>query len=173
MIEVQVHAVLASLAGPQRIVLLREKASPRYLPIWIGSFEAEAIAIRLQGVEMPRPLTHDLMLNLLRLLGMRLEAVQVTQLRDDTFYARLIIVSGDARRYDVDARPSDAIALAVRAGAPIFVHEQVMELAGIVEEPSVYAPPIPSFLEPEDLEGLDVYRDFLSTLDLDKLAPSD
>ncbi len=172
MIEVEVHAVLVSLVGPPRVVLLREKASPRFLPIWIGAFEAEAIAMHLQGVEMPRPLTHDLTVNLLRHLEARLESVEVTELRDDTFYARLNLVT-PKQRLSVDARPSDAIALAVRAGVPIYVAETVMELAGIVEEPSVHALPVPEFLAGEAGEDLDVYRDFLSTLDLDKLAPSD
>ncbi len=172
MIEVEIHAVLVSLVGPPRLVLLREKASPRFLPIWIGAFEAEAIAMHLQGLETPRPLTHDLMVNLLRDLSARLESVEVTQLKDDTFYARLNLVTPE-KRLSVDARPSDAMALAVRVGVPIYVAESVMEMAGIVSEPSLYSPPIPSVLEAEDLEGLDVYRDFLSTLDLDKLAPSD
>lgn len=172
MIEVEVHAVLVSLISPARIVLLREKASPRFLPIWIGAFEAEAIAMHLQGVKVERPMTHDLMVNLLREFSATLKSVEVTDLHDDTFYARLNVVTG-TQVHSVDARPSDAIALAVRVGVPIYVHERVMEMAGTVETPSIYAPPIPSVLEAGDVEGLDVYRDFLSTLDLDKLAPSD
>jgi len=113
-----------------------------------------------------------LMVNLLRHLDARLESVEVTELRDDTFYARLNLVTAK-QRLSVDARPSDAIALAVRIGVPIYVAETVMELAGIVEEPAVYALPVPEFLAGEPGEDLDVYRDFLSTLDLDKLAPSD
>lgn len=131
MIEVELVGVRVELPANQPIVLLKEKAGERYLPIWIGAVEATAIAFALQGVETPRPLTHDLIVDVLEDLGVSLDAVHVTELRDGTFYAELLLVrNGDTHR--VSSRPSDAIAIASRFEAvPIFAAEDVMDEAGL------------------------------------------
>ncbi|HEX2029662.1 MAG TPA: bifunctional nuclease family protein, partial [Nitriliruptorales bacterium] len=107
MIEVELVGVRVELPANQPIVLLKEKTGPRYLPIWIGAVEATAIAFALQGVETPRPLTHDLFVDVLEDLGVRLESVHVTELREGTFYAELHFVQ-NGRNHTVSSRPSDA-----------------------------------------------------------------
>jgi uncharacterized protein len=134
-IEVELVGVRVELPANQPIVLLKEKTGSRYLPIWIGAVEATAIAFALQGVETPRPLTHDLMVNVLQGLQVQLEAVHVTELRDGTFYAELRL-SRDGESYSVSSRPSDAIAIASRLDeVPIFAAETVMDEAGLEIEP--------------------------------------
>ena len=129
MIEVTVDRIQVNLVSQSRVVILRETNGNRFLPIWIGQFEAEAIAMFLQEVEAVRPMTHDLLKNVLQGLGAVLERVEIHDLRDDVFYARLMIRSGD-QQIEVDSRPSDGLALAIRVHAPIFVAEAVMERAG-------------------------------------------
>ncbi|MGH3440721.1 MAG: bifunctional nuclease family protein [Nitriliruptorales bacterium] len=135
MIEVELVGVRVELPANQPIVLLKEKTGTRYLPIWIGAVEATAIAFALQGVETPRPLTHDLLVDVLEDLGIQLEAVHVTELREGTFYAELQLVQNGSR-HTVSSRPSDAIAIASRfESVPIFASEDVMTEAGLeIEE---------------------------------------
>src|SRR3970040_2058629 len=114
----------------QRVVILKEKESAHYLPIWIGPAEADAIAVRLQEVAVARPLTHDLLRSILDALGASIEYVLVNDLANDTFFAR-IMLNVDGKSMEIDSRPSDAIALAVRAQAPIFADESVLEKAGV------------------------------------------
>lgn len=131
MIEVELVGVRVELPANQPIVLLKEKVGTRYLPIWIGAVEATAIAFALQGVETPRPLTHDLIVDLLADLGVQLASVHVTELRDGTFFAELHLVR-DGDTYAVSSRPSDAIAIASRLDdVPIYAAEDVMEEAGL------------------------------------------
>ncbi len=131
MIEMELVGVRVELPANQPIVLLKEKSGSRYLPIWIGAVEATAIAFALQGVDTPRPLTHDLMVDVMGELGVELDAVHVTELRDGTFYAELHLHLGEDH-YVVSARPSDAIALASRLEeVPIFGAEDVLEEAGL------------------------------------------
>ena len=131
MIEVELVGVRVELPANQPIVLLKEKTGTRYLPIWIGAVEATAIAFALQGVETPRPLTHDLLVDMLEELRVRLDAVHVTELREGTFYAELRFVQ-NGRAFSVSSRPSDAIAIASRLDeVPIFASEDVMEEAGL------------------------------------------
>ncbi|MBW3662954.1 MAG: bifunctional nuclease family protein [Actinobacteria bacterium] len=131
MIELELVGVRVELPANQPIVLLKEKTGSRYLPIWIGAVEATAIAFALQGVETPRPLTHDLFVDVMEQLGVQLEAVHVTELREGTFYAELHLSQGE-RSYTISSRPSDAIALASRLDAvPIFGAEDVLEEAGL------------------------------------------
>jgi uncharacterized protein len=131
-IEMELVGVRVELPANQPIVLLKERSGTRYLPIWIGAVEATAIAFALQGVETPRPLTHDLFVQVLRDLGADLSAVHVTELRDGTFYAELHLAGADGKSTVVSARPSDAIALASRLGdVPIFGAEAVLEEAGL------------------------------------------
>jgi uncharacterized protein len=130
-IEMELVGVRVELPANQPIVLLKERTGSRYLPIWIGAVEATAIAFALQGVETPRPLTHDLFVEVMRDLGAELSAVHVTELRDGTFYAELHLTHG-GRTTTVSARPSDAIALASRLeDVPIFGAESVLDEAGL------------------------------------------
>lgn len=163
MIEVSVYAVLYSLLSRYRIVLLKELQGERYLPIWIGQYESEAIAMRLQGTSVPRPLTHDLLLNVIVELGGVIQHILINDLSDSTFYAR-IAIERDGELQLVDSRPSDAIALAVRASVPIYVEESVLEKAGIVPSPEIRLGVTP------DEDKLDAFRDFLDSLDLDDLG---
>lgn len=126
--QLDVVGVRVEMPSSQPILLLREVDGERYLPIWIGAGEATAIAFAQQGVAPPRPLTHDLMRNLLEALGSQLTQVKITELRDGVFYADLVLDSG----VEVSARPSDAVALALRTGSPIYGAEPVLDEAGIV-----------------------------------------
>ncbi len=131
MIEMELVGVRVELPANQPIVLLKEREGTRYLPIWIGAVEATAIAFALQGVETPRPLTHDLFVDVLGELSVELVAVHVTALRDGTFYAELKLLR-DGEPHTVSARPSDAIALAARLGeVPILSAEEVLDEAGL------------------------------------------
>jgi bifunctional DNase/RNase len=155
-----------------RVVVLKEIDSDRYLPIWIGPFEADAITIQLQGVQVARPLTHDLLKSMIDQMGAKISHVMVSELKNDTFYAR-IVMDIDGKSMEVDARPSDAIALAVRVSAPLFVAEEVMEAASIVPEESLDEAELEADAEPiseEEEEKLAVFRDFIDELDLDDLG---
>lgn len=173
MIEVVIDSVRVSLTNQQRIVVLREVNAERYLPIWIGPYEAEAITIALQEIEVARPQTHDLLKNILNTMNARLVRVEVVALKDDVFFGSLVIES-NGQVTDVDSRPSDALALAVRYNVPILVAKDVMESAGIIpehdiqtqpEEPSSAAPQ-----EPPSEERLSVFEDFLQNLKMDDLS---
>jgi bifunctional DNase/RNase len=174
MIEVTVGKIQVNLVSQNRVVILREVGGDRFLPIWIGQFEAEAIAMCLQEVEAVRPMTHDLLKNLVAGLGATLERVEIHDLRDDVFYARLVLMAND-RRIEVDSRPSDGIALAVRAHAPIFVAEAVMEHAGTKPEPDIREQGTGA--EPEGGETaddhLDIFKDFIQGLGDDEPHPDD
>ncbi len=164
MIEVVIDSVRASLMSPHRMVILREPDQNRYLPIWIGGYEADAITIELLGRTVPRPQTHDLLKLVIDAMGARVSHVLVNDLRDDTFFAR-IVMDQNGRKVEVDSRPSDAIALAVRVKASIFVADSVMERAGIVPEEG-----LSEFVEGQELasgEDLSAFRDFVESLDLD------
>jgi hypothetical protein len=175
MIEMIIDSLRSSMMGYQRVVILKEKEEQRYLPIWIGSAEADAIAVKLQNVVAPRPLTHDLVCNVLNALGANVSFVVVNDLRDDTFYARITLNVG-GRELGLDSRPSDAIAIAVRAGAPIYVEESILDRAGIIIDQET-GRPIPANsqvgkhhkegkVSEEELKGLAAFSDFINTLDL-------
>src|SRR5207244_516055 len=125
MVEVTIDSVRVSLVSQYRLVVLKESGVERYLPIWIGTFEAEAITLQRQGVEVPRPLTHDLVKKLITTLGAHVSHIVVTDLRQETFYAN-IVMDVNGRRMEIDCRPSDAINVAVRCNVKIFVSESVM-----------------------------------------------
>lgn len=169
MIEVFVESIRVNMANYKRVVMLKEKGSSRYLPIWIGHFEADAIAIPMQKVPVSRPLTHDLLRETIKTLGANLEKVIINDLADETFYARLVLDRG-GDVLEIDARPSDAIALAIRAEVPIFVEERVIESAGMVfdgdEEGEKEVKPGEEST-PIDEEKLSVFRQFINTLDVD------
>jgi bifunctional DNase/RNase len=142
-----------------------ETAGTRFLPIWIGQFEAEAIAMFLQEVEAVRPMTHDLLKNVLAGLGATLERLEIHDLQDDVFYARLILRSGK-EQVEVDSRPSDGIALAVRAHAPIFVADEVMERAGTAPEADIREKGEGAAADDDSPDKrLDVFKDFINKLD--------
>ncbi len=127
-IEVRIRGLMMDPSTNMPIVVLKDVASETVMPIWVGSFEANAIFIEIEKVEAPRPMTHDLLRNMIRHLNAELERVVITELRDSTFLAVLWLRQGD-EAVTIDARPSDAIALALRADCPIFVSEQVMQAA--------------------------------------------
>ncbi|MFP5298145.1 MAG: bifunctional nuclease family protein [Actinomycetota bacterium] len=130
MVELSLVGVRVELPSNQPIVLLKEVEGDRYLPIWIGAVEATAIAFALQGIETPRPMTHDLMRDILRETEVEVESVTISELNDQTFFAN-IRMRRNGTSIDVSSRPSDAIALAVRLGTPIFGAEEVLDQAGI------------------------------------------
>ncbi|NUM43932.1 MAG: bifunctional nuclease family protein [Anaerolineales bacterium] len=172
MVEVTIDSIRVSLMSQQRIVILREAQTERYLPIWIGPYEAEAITIALQEVEVSRPLTHDLLNNVFRTLEARILRVEVTALRDEVYYGN-IVVEVNGKKLNVDSRPSDALALAVRAHVPILVSYGVMESAGIIPEENLEEQPAeaeaPRYTSPEAEEEIEerlsVFEDFLNQLD--------
>jgi bifunctional DNase/RNase len=127
-IEVRIRGLMMDQSTNMPIVVLKDVATETVMPIWVGIFEANAIAIEIEKVSAPRPMTHDLTINLIRHLNARLERVVITELKDDTFLATLWLRQGD-EPLTIDARPSDAIALALRSDCPIYVSEQVMQNA--------------------------------------------
>ena len=179
MVEVVIDSVRVSLTNQQRIVVLREANTERYLPIWIGPYEAEAITIALQEIEVARPQTHDLLKNILSTLNARLLRIEVVSLKEDVFYGNLV-VEVDGRTVYVDSRPSDALALAARAHVPILVSREVMDSAGVIPEEDLQnqrqaptTPARPVGREEPDIETsserLSVFEDFLQNLDLDNM----
>ncbi len=153
LVEVVVESVRVHMLSSQHVVLLKETGRERYLPIWIGPWEANAIATRLQGVTPERPFTHDLFATALAELGVKLQRVIVSSLSDETFHATLELELG-GRTYAIDARPSDALALAVRTGVRIFAATDVIDRAGVEPESQVD-------------EKLEVFREFVNSLDVD------
>ena len=154
MIELSLVGVRVELPSNQPIVLLKESTGERYLPIWIGAVEATAIAFALQGIETPRPMTHDLLRDILTESDISVDRVVISELVDQTFYAT-IRMSADGKTTEVSSRPSDAIALAVRINAPIFAAEEVLEQAGIE-------------LKDEEETEVQKFREFL-----DQVTPED
>ncbi len=155
--QMQIYGVSFDMVGKQPIVLLKTVDSNRFLPIWIGHPEAAAILMKLQGAQTPRPMTHDLLSDLLESVDVMCEKVSVTELRDNTFYAS-ITISVNGSEIEIDSRPSDAIALAVRCQAPIFAAEEVIEESSIEFEHEV-----------EDQEEVvERFKDFL-----DEVTPED
>ena len=130
-IEMVIDSIRVSLMNYQRVAVLKEKEGERYLPIWIGPAEADAIAVKIQGTHVPRPLTHDFVNTVIDTLGATVKSTVVSDLRKDTFYAKVVLNRG-GEEIEIDCRPSDALALAVRTDAPIFVNEKIMNRAGIL-----------------------------------------
>ncbi len=169
MVEMVVESIRVSLTNYQRVVILKEKSCDRYLPIWIGPAEADAIAVQLQEIAVARPLTHDLLRSIIDAMGATVNSIIVNDLANDTFYAR-IVLSVDGQQMDIDSRPSDAIALAVRVKVPIFAEESVLDKAGIYldrvregegEERGTAA------VDEQELQGMSAFRDFINSLDLE------
>jgi uncharacterized protein len=153
LVEVVVESVRVHMLSSQHVVLLKEAGRDRYLPIWIGPWEANAIATRLQGVAPERPMTHDLFVSTLGALGAKLRRVIISSLAEETYHATLE-VELDGRTIEIDARPSDSLALAVRTGVPVFASEAVLDKAGVEPDHQVD-------------EKLEVFREFVNSLDMD------
>jgi bifunctional DNase/RNase len=167
MIEMTIDSIRMSLMNYQRVVILKERDGERYLPIWIGPAEADSIAIKLQDVKVPRPMTHDLLCSAIEALGATVSSIIVSELRNDTFYAR-ILLTVDGKDMEIDSRPSDAIALAVRVEVPIYTNESVLDKAGIL----LPADGQQGELSDDDLGRLTPFKDFIDTLNLDDLGRS-
>ena len=175
MLEMVIDSIRVSLMTYQRVVILKEKESDRYLPIWIGPSEADSIAVKLQNVSVPRPLTHDLLTSVINSLGAVVSQIVVSDLENDTFFAK-VVLQANGTTMEVDARPSDAIALAVRAQAPIYVEEGVLSKAGILLDKETGKPIIPEDgsgkkreVTEEELKRLSAFKDFIDQLDMDDL----
>ena len=177
MIEMTIDSIRVSLMNYQRVVILKEKMAERYLPIWIGPAEADAIAVKLQGVNVPRPLTHDLLGLVIDSLGANINSIIVSDLKNDTFYAKLIL-NTNGGEMEVDCRPSDALALAVRVEVPIYAEEAVLDKAGILLDEET-GKPIQDETEKgegssqgkkvseEEKRRMSAFYDFINTLDLE------
>lgn len=177
MTEMVIDSIRVNIVNyQQRVVILKVKETNRFLPIWIGSSEADSIALKLQDIPVARPLTHDLLQSTIATLGATVSRIVVSDLTDDTFFAK-IVLQVDGASLEVDSRPSDALALAVRTEAPIFAHDEVIERAAVQmdeegnpvsnqeeEEES------PQPLREEELRSLSAFTDFVSTLDLDDIG---
>lgn len=174
MVEVVIDSVRVSLMSPQRVVVLRQTDVERYLAIWVGPFEAEAITVALQEVETSRPLTHELLKNVFGLFDAKILRIEIVALKEDYFIGN-IVARADERVVDIDARPSDAIALAVRAHIPVLVSQDVMDEAGIVPERDMQSDtpppkrvddtrPVEPHPDIENEKNLDVFENFLKKL---------
>jgi len=160
LIEMVVESVRVHMLSSQHVVILKESERDRYLPIWIGPSEANAIAMRLQGLSADRPLTHDLMVNVLSALGSSLSRVVVTHVVDGTYHARVYLETSSGDETEVDSRTSDAIAVAVRTGSPIYADERVLDEAGVEPDSTEEG-------TAEEEERLAVFREFVNSLDVD------
>jgi uncharacterized protein len=170
MIEVTIASIRVSLMSQNRIVELREEGGDRILPIWIGPFEAESITLQLQSVDVPRPLTHDLLKSVIETLGGEVLHILISGLEKSTYFARIVLdVDGDTM--EIDSRPSDAIALAVRVNAPIYVADDVMDQAGLrpEEEVRLSDQEAQGGDQPAGDEDLGAFKDLIEGLDLDTL----
>ena len=180
MVEMTIDSIRVSLMNYQRVVILKEKDADRYLPIWIGPAEADAIAVKLQDVAVPRPLTHDLLGNVIAQLGGSVQSVIVNDLMNDTFFAKIILKVG-GNSMEIDSRPRDALALAVRAKAPIFAEESVLAKAAIfldketgkpvtASEAAQAAGEKPKQVDEAELKRMSAFREFIDSLDLSDLG---
>lgn len=171
MLEMSIDSIRVSLTNYRRVVILKVKDADRYLPIWIGPAEADAIALKLQDLSVPRPLTHDLLDSVITSLGAQVNHILVSDLTEDTFFAK-IVLSHKGGKTEIDSRPSDAIALAVRTQAPIYASQSVVDKAGVHMDSEGRAS-IPEDraeesegVSEEELERLSAFTDFVDDLDL-------
>lgn len=178
MIEVMIDSIRVHLMAPQRVVVLKQTDAERYLTIWVGPYEAEAITVALQEVEMARPLTHDLLKNIFNAFNARVIRVEIVKLQDEIFYGN-IVAETDGRELQIDSRPSDAIAIAVRAHVPILVNANVMDSAAQSPELDMPEGPPPARREgpgsgsDEGSDRLSVFKDFIEKLDIDNMDDKD
>jgi len=182
--ELVIDSIRVSLLNHQRVVILKQKDIDRYLPIWIGPPEADAIAVRLQEISVPRPLTHDLLHNAIKDLGGTIDSIVVSSMENDTYYATIVVRQGD-KTVEIDARPSDALALAVRAGVQIFAAPEVMEKCGVrldkdsglavvgEGDPHGHVGEAGGPVGEEERENLSAFADFIESLDLGDMDKGD
>jgi uncharacterized protein len=182
LVDMVIESVRVHMLSNRHVVILKDPIGDRYLPIWIGAWEASAIAMRLQGLTAERPLTHDLFAATLEQLGVRIERVVISDLADETYHAR-IYLERDGLEVEVDARPSDALALAVRVESPIFAAEEILDQAGLAADPDEAEPegegeeaepgsgrprlPLESVGGESSDPRLDMFRDFINSLEVD------
>jgi bifunctional DNase/RNase len=187
LVEMVIESVRVHMLSNRHVVILKDPEGDRYLPIWIGAWEASAIAMRLQGLSAERPLTHDLFAAALDRLGVRVERVVINELTDETYHAR-IHLERDGVQVEVDARPSDALALAVRAEVPIFAADEVLAQAALAADPDEEAvadddegdddaeagerprrrkTPLEQVGNAPADPRLDMFRDFINSLEVD------
>jgi bifunctional DNase/RNase len=159
MVRMEIYGVSFDLVGKTPIVLLKTVSGDKFLPIWIGPNEAQAILMKLQDASVPRPMTHDLAADLVTQLGGEVVSIAVTELRDSTFYAS-ITVRQNGNEIEIDSRPSDAIAIAIRVGAPIFAADEVIEESGVEFEGD----------EVSEEEMVDQFKQFLETVSPEEFA---
>ena len=173
--ELVIDSIRISQMNYQRVVVLKELATELFLLIWIGPTEAEAIAVKMQGMSVPRPLTHDLFVDLVKSVGGTFEHILVNDLQNETFYAKIVVRIGD-RTHEIDSRPSDAMAVAVRAEVPIYVADQVMEKAAISMDQETGQPAVSpesggesaaAEVTEEELQGLSAFTDLINELDME------
>ncbi|KAA1295427.1 MAG: hypothetical protein CL699_00650 [Chloroflexi bacterium] len=173
MIELEIESIRVRQETQQRAVVLKVKGSDTYLPIFIGPFEVESIRLKLMDVKVERPLTHDLLTSVISDMGGQIESVIVSELKNDTFYAKILISSGD-NLIEIDSRPSDAIAVAIRSDVPIFVEDDVVTKAGVVfegQEEFETEDGLPQKpIDDQELESLSVFSEFIDSLDLGDLG---
>ena len=166
MVECQIDSVRVSLTNQDRIIVLKDKENERYLPVWIGIFEAESITIALQSIAVARPLTHDLFLKLMEQLGAKLLRVEIISLVSGTYFANLVVETD--KTLHIDCRPSDALALVVRSGVPVYVDEDILEEAAIQPEDfpdeSLAVSPDEVMDENQDLGDTSLFDDFLNNM---------
>ncbi|MEN8243188.1 MAG: bifunctional nuclease family protein [Chloroflexota bacterium] len=183
MVEVVIDSIRVGLMSQNRVIILREVEADRFLAIWIDPYMAEQITFALQEVEVARPMSHDLLKQVLQNLNARLLRVEVLDLKNEVFFGNLVIETDSGHTLNIDSRPSDALALAVRANVPILVANKVMEDAGIIPEDDISLPDTeegevgerkrkpPEPAESESGEHLSIFEDFLDSMDLDQEDP--
>ena len=171
MLELEIDSIRVSLRNYQRVVILKVKGSDLYLPIWIGPSEADSIALKLQEVSVPRPLTHDLICGVITSLKGTVQNIVISNLSDDTFFAK-IIVEQSGSTIEIDSRPSDAIAIAIRTTTPIYAEEKLIDQAAVKmnNKPDPSMPFEKSLVKEDELKKLSAYTDFVDTLDLEDLG---
>jgi uncharacterized protein len=160
MIEVKIDAIRISMMNT-RVVILKELNGQRALPIYIGEPEANSISIQLQGMQVVRPITHDLIVSMIREMGAQIRHVVVHDMQETMYFARIIIANRDGKELRIDSRPSDAIAIAVRMDVPIYVEDEIMDKYGQAPDEEMATPGAD--------EDLGAFKDFLGSLDLDDL----
>lgn len=165
LVEMSVDSIRVHMPTGQHVVILKEKSAERYLPIWIGINEANAIALKITGITPERPITHDLLANLLSAVEVTVDRIVVTSLANEVFYAR-ILATVDGKTLEIDSRPSDAIAVAVRVGAGIYVAGEVLEKAGMLPE----ADKDGEESDPETEQRMAKIRDWVNELNLPDLG---
>jgi len=178
MIQVVIDSIRYGLMSQQRVIILREKDAERFLAIWVDNYMAEQITFALQEVEVARPMSHDLIKNLLKNLDARIVRVEVVAIRGDVFYGSIVVHTENNKEINIDARPSDALALAVRTSVPIFVSKEVMENAGVEPEDDIIdvqdkepidfsSPESPAPVPESSIENLSIFEEFLDDFDTD------